>query len=106
VSGERMTYDGHVDVSASLPALVSVTEQIGEARYPNFKGIMAAKKKPVETIDIAGLGLPADQTGAANSWSIVDAVTPRPPRTGGTIVKDDGTGGTQIADYLVAAKLI
>jgi len=106
VSGERMTDDGHVDVSASLPALVSVTEQIGEARYPNFKGIMAAKKKPVETIDIAALGLPADQAGAANSWSVVESVTPRPPRTGGTIVKDDGTGGTQIADYLVAAKLI
>jgi electron transfer flavoprotein beta subunit len=106
VSGERMTEDGHVDVSASLPALVSVTEQIAEARYPNFKGIMSAKKKPVEVLSIADLGLPSGDTGAANSWSVVDTVTARPPRTGGTIVSDDGTAGTQIADYLAAAKLI
>jgi electron transfer flavoprotein beta subunit len=106
VSGERMTDDGHVDVTASLPALVSVTEQIAEARYPNFKGIMAAKKKPVETIGIAGLGLDQAETGAANSWSVVDSVTPRPARTGGTVVKDDGTAGTQIADYLASARLI
>ena len=106
VSGERMTEDGHIDISASLPALVSVTEQIAEARYPNFKGIMAAKKKPVETVDIGVLGLDSADTGAANSWSVVDGVVPRPARTGGTIIKDDGTAGTQIADYLAAAKLI
>ncbi|HEX4402795.1 MAG TPA: electron transfer flavoprotein subunit beta/FixA family protein [Galbitalea sp.] len=106
VSGERMTEDGHIDVSASLPALVSVTEQIAEARYPNFKGIMAAKKKPVETVDIAALGLDSAETGGANSWSVVEGVAPRPARTGGTIIKDDGTAGTQIADYLAAAKLI
>jgi len=106
VSGERMTEDGHVDVSAPLPALVSVTEQIAEARYPNFKSIMAAKKKPVETIGIAGLGLDAAETGGSNSWSVVEAVTPRPPRAGGTVIKDDGTAGTQIADFLAAAKLI
>jgi electron transfer flavoprotein beta subunit len=106
VSGERQTDDGHVDVSAKLPAVVSVTEQIAEARYPNFKGLMAAKKKPMETLDIAGLGLDAGETGGANSWSVVDTVSPRPPRTGGTVIKDDGTAGTQIAEYLVAAKLI
>jgi len=106
VSGERMTDDGHVDVRAELPALVSVTEQIAEARYPNFKGIMAAKKKPVENLTITDLGIPAGNTGQANSWSVVDGVTPRPERIGGTIIKDDGTGGTQLAEYLVAAKLI
>ena len=106
VSGERQTDEGHVDVSAKLPAVVSVTEQIAEARYPNFKGLMAAKKKPVETLDIAGLGLDATETGGANAWSVVDTVSPRPPRTGGTVIKDDGTAGTQIAEYLVAAKLI
>jgi electron transfer flavoprotein beta subunit len=106
VSGERMTEDGHVDVSASLPAVVSVTEQIAEARYPNFKGIMSAKKKPVENVDIASLGLDASETGGSNSWSVVNSVTPRPPRQGGTVIEDDGTAGTQIADYLAAAKLI
>ena len=106
VSGERMTDEGHVEVRASLPALVSVTEQIAEARYPNFKGILAAKKKPVEKLALADLGIPAGETGGEGSWSVVETVTARPPRTGGTIVKDDGTGGTQIADFLAAAKLI
>jgi electron transfer flavoprotein beta subunit len=106
VSGERMTEDGHIDVSAALPALVSVTEQIAEARYPNFKGLMAAKKKPVETVTLADLGIAAGDAGGANSWSVVTTVTPRPPREGGSIITDDGTAGTQIADYLASAKLI
>jgi electron transfer flavoprotein beta subunit len=106
VSGERLTEDGHLELSAALPALVSVTEQIAEARYPNFKGIMAAKKKPVETLALSDLGISAGDAGGANAWSIVDTVTPRPAREGGTIITDDGTAGTQIADYLANAKLI
>jgi electron transfer flavoprotein beta subunit len=106
VSGERKTEDGHIDVAASLPALVSVTEQIAEARYPNFKGIMSAKKKPVATVTLAELGIAAGDAGGANSWSVVATVTPRPPREGGTRITDDGTAGTQLADYLATAKLI
>jgi electron transfer flavoprotein beta subunit len=106
VSGERMTEDGHIDVRASLPAVVSVTEQIAEARYPNFKGIMAAKKKPVETLTLAGLGISAADAGGANSWSVVATVVPRPPREGGTLITDDGTAGTQLAEFLAGAKLI
>ncbi len=106
VSGERMTEDGHVEITAKLPALVSVTEQIAEARYPNFKGILAAKKKPVETLGVADLGIAAGEAGGANSWSVVESVTARPPRAGGTIIKDDGTGGQQLADFLAKAKLI
>ena len=106
VSGERMTEDGHVEITAKLPALVSVTEQIAEARYPNFKGILAAKKKPVETLGVADLGIAAGEAGGANSWSVVESVTARPPREGGTIIKDDGTGGQQLADFLAKAKLI
>lgn len=106
VTGERVTTDGYVDVQAALPALVSVTEQIAEARYPNFKGIMSAKKKPIEVLGIADLSLPVGDTGAANSWSVVAEVTARPARAGGTIIKDDGTGGTQVAEFLAAAKLI
>ena len=106
VNGERMTEDGHIDVSAALPALVSVTEQIAEARYPNFKGLMAAKKKPVETLTLAELGISSGEAGGAHSWSVVETVTPRPPREGGSIITDDGTAGTQIADYLANAKLI
>jgi electron transfer flavoprotein beta subunit len=106
VSGERVTDDGYVDAETSLPAVVSVNEQIAEARYPSFKGIMGAKKKPVEVLTIADLGLAAGDTGAANSWSIVREVTPRPPRTGGTIITDDGTAAAQLAEYLATAKLI
>ncbi|WP_267898937.1 electron transfer flavoprotein subunit beta/FixA family protein [Terrimesophilobacter mesophilus] len=106
VTGERMTDDGHVEVRASLPALVSVTEQIAEARFPNFKGIMAAKKKPVETLGLAELGIAAGDAGGANSWSVVETVAAKPPREGGTIIKDDGTAGQKLADYLASAKLI
>jgi len=106
VSGERLTEDGHLEVSATLPALVSVTEQIAEARYPNFKGLMAAKKKPVETLTLADLGISSGDAGGANSWSVVETVTPRPAREGGTIITDDGTAATQLADYLANAKLI
>lgn len=106
VSGERVTGDGYLDVETTLPAVVSVNEQIAEARYPSFKGIMTAKKKPVEVLTIADLGLASGDTGAANSWSVVHEVTARPPRTGGTIITDDGTAATQLADYLAAAKLI
>ncbi len=106
VTGERLTATGHVDVTAQLPAVVSVTEQIAEARYPSFKGIMSAKKKKVESLSIADLGLADSDTGGAHSWSVVEQVTERPARQGGTIIKDDGTAGTQVAEFLIAAKLI
>ncbi len=106
VTGERMTVGGHAEVRASLPALVSVTEQIAEARFPNFKGIMAAKKKPVEKLAIADLGIDAASVGGEHSYSVVTEVAPRPPRSGGTIIKDDGTGAQQLVDYLAAEKLI
>ena len=106
VTGERVTDNGSVSVSAALPAVVSVTEQIAEARYPSFKGILGAKKKAVETLTIADLGLSSSDTGQAHSWSVVVEVVPHPPRTSGTIITDDGTAATQLADYLASAKLI
>ena len=106
VTGERSTEGGHIELKASLPAVVSVTEQIAEARYPNFKGIMSAKKKPVATLSLADLGVSAGEEGQANAWSIVEEVTPRPARSGGTVITDDGTAGQQLADYLFNAKLI
>jgi electron transfer flavoprotein beta subunit len=105
-TGERVTSDGFVTVTASLPAVVSVTEQIAEARYPNFKGIMGAKKKPVQIASASDLDLDADAVGGANSSSVVDSVTPRPERSSGVIVTDDGTAVLQLLDYLAAAKLI
>ncbi|HEX3650066.1 MAG TPA: electron transfer flavoprotein subunit beta/FixA family protein [Pseudonocardiaceae bacterium] len=104
---ERETADeGLTRLEASLPALVSVTEKINEPRYPSFKGIMAAKKKPVTTLTVADLGLDAGQVGLANAWSSVLEATPKPPRGGGQKVEDEGDGGSKIAEYLVAQKLI
>ncbi|MFI9275475.1 electron transfer flavoprotein subunit beta/FixA family protein [Kitasatospora sp. NPDC052896] len=93
-------------VEAALPAVVSVTDQSGEARYPSFKGIMAAKKKPVQKYDLDDLGLDADEVGLENSWTAVGTITERPARTAGTVVKDEGEGGKQLAAYLAEQKFI
>ncbi|MFC1403970.1 MULTISPECIES: electron transfer flavoprotein subunit beta/FixA family protein [Streptacidiphilus] len=93
-------------LEASLPAVVSVTDQSGEARYPSFKGIMAAKKKPVESLDLDDLGIEADEVGLAGAWTAVDSATARPARTAGTIVKDEGEGGKQLAEFLASQKFI
>jgi electron transfer flavoprotein beta subunit len=107
VKVERETADeGLTQLEAALPALVSVTEKINEPRYPSFKGIMAAKKKPVRTITVADLGIDAGEVGLANAWSAVTESTPKPPRSGGQKAEDEGDGGTKIAEYLVSQKLI
>ncbi|MFC1443681.1 electron transfer flavoprotein subunit beta/FixA family protein [Streptacidiphilus sp. N1-10] len=93
-------------LEAPLPAVVSVTDQSGEARYPSFKGIMAAKKKPVESLDLDDLGIEADEVGLAGAWTAVDSATARPARTAGTIVKDEGEGGKQLAEFLASQKFI
>lgn len=113
VSVEGGTVEGRRDgdaatelVEAALPAVVSVTDQSGEARYPSFKGIMAAKKKPVEDLDLDDLGIEADEVGLAGAWTAIETITERPARTAGTIVKDEGEGGKQLAGFLAAQKFI
>ena len=93
-------------ITSSLPALVSVTDQINEPRYPSFKGIMAAKKKPVQTWSVADLGIDPAQVGLAAAWTAVESVTARPARTAGEIVKDDGDGGLKLAAFLVDHKFV
>ncbi|MFI1780957.1 electron transfer flavoprotein subunit beta/FixA family protein [Streptomyces rubiginosohelvolus] len=106
VTGRRDGDTATEQLEASLPAVVSVTDQSGEARYPSFKGIMAAKKKPVESLDLEDLELDADAVGLAGAWTAVDSATERPARTAGTIVKDEGEGGKQLAAFLVGQKFI
>lgn len=106
VSGNRSIEDGYVEITATLPAVVSVTEKIAEARFPNFKGIMRAKKKPMTVLTAADLGFGSDSTGGSNSWSLVRDSTPRPARQAGTVITDDGTAGAQLADFLATSKLI
>jgi electron transfer flavoprotein beta subunit len=98
--------DASTTVTASLPALVSVTDQTGEARYPSFKGIMAAKKKPVTTYSLADLGVEPGQVGLSAAWSAVESATKRPPRVAGVVVTDEGDGGVKLADYLATHKFI
>jgi len=106
IKATRETEDGLTHLEASLPAIVSVGEKINEPRYPSFKGIMAAKKKPVETFTIADLGVDAGEVGLGNAWSAVTESSPKPPRTAGEKVEDEGDGGTKVAEYLVGQKLI
>ncbi|AQT71166.1 MULTISPECIES: electron transfer flavoprotein subunit beta/FixA family protein [Streptomyces] len=106
VTGRRDGDTASEQLQASLPALVSVTDQSGEARYPSFKGIMAAKKKPVESWDLEDLEIEADEVGLEGSWTAVDSAAQRPARTAGTIVKDEGEGGKQLAEFLAGQKFI
>lgn len=94
------------EIEASLPAVVSVTDQINEPRYPSFKGIMAAKKKPIETLRLADLAIAADDVGLGAAWTQVTDVTKRPPRSKGTIVTDEGDGAAKLADFLASAKFV
>jgi electron transfer flavoprotein beta subunit len=94
-------------VEGTLPLVLSVTDAANEPRYPSFKGIMAAKKKPVQTWSLADLEISADQVGGSAAWTEVTEVTARPPRSAGTIVTDeDGSGAAQLVDFLSTNKFL
>jgi electron transfer flavoprotein beta subunit len=102
---ERQTEAGYDEVEAPLPAVVSVTAGVVEPRYPSFKGIMAAKSKPVDTLTVADLGLDGQVGGAAARQEIV-SVVPAEERQAGEIVEDDGEGFQKIVSYLENLKVI
>jgi electron transfer flavoprotein beta subunit len=104
VFGERATESGVATVAAPLPAVVSVTEALPDARFPNFKGIMAAKKKLLEQITLAALGIEPEDPSAGRS--IVISITERPARKSGTKIIDDGAAGERLAEYLVSNRLV
>jgi electron transfer flavoprotein beta subunit len=106
IKGERETDEGVAFLEATLPAVVSVTEKINEPRYPSFKGIMAAKKKPVSTLTVADLGIDASEVGLSGAYTTVQEASPKPPRSAGQRVEDGGDGGSKIAEFLVGQKLI
>jgi electron transfer flavoprotein beta subunit len=94
-------------IGATMPLVLSVTDQTGEARYPSFKGIMAAKKKPMETFSLSDIGVENDQVGLSVAWTQVEDTTARPPRTAGEIVTDeDGSGATALTEFLASKKFI
>ncbi|WP_345763520.1 electron transfer flavoprotein subunit beta/FixA family protein [Diaminobutyricibacter sp. McL0608] len=104
VSGTRTTDHGSATVSAPLPAVVSITEALPNARFPNFKGIMAAKKKPFETVTLADLGVGVDPTAVPQS--IMTAVEAKPPRGAGITIEDDGNAGERLAAFLIENRLV
>ncbi|HEV7186051.1 MAG TPA: electron transfer flavoprotein subunit beta/FixA family protein [Leifsonia sp.] len=103
VSGTRTTDHGSATVSAQLPAVISITEALPNARFPNFKGIMAAKKKPFETVTLADLGVEVDPASAPQS--IMTTVEEKPPRGAGVKIEDDGDAGEQLAAFLIENRL-
>lgn len=103
---ERMTDYGHDKVEAGMPAVLGVVEKINEPRYPSFKGIMAAKKKPLTTLTAADAGIDTGRVGLAAATSSVESFTAAPPRAAGQVVKDEGDGGVKLADFFAAQKLI
>jgi len=89
------------------PIVLSVTDQSGEARYPSFKGIMAAKKKPLDTWSLGDLGVDAGEVGLGAAGTAVAAADARPARTKGEIVTDEGgSGATALVNFLASKKFI
>lgn len=103
---KRQSESGYDLVESSLPALVAVSSGINEPRYPQLKGIMAAKKKEIKVYTAADLGLPPDQVGEKGAREKVLTVGRPPKRQAGKVVVDEGEGGKQIADFLAEIKVI
>ncbi|MCU1513600.1 MAG: electron transfer flavoprotein subunit beta [Microbacteriaceae bacterium] len=101
VKGQRGTENGTLEIHAALPAVISVTEASAEPRFPNFKGIMSAKKKPLETITVGDLGLEL-----AGGRSVVLTTVARAARAAGTKIVDEGNAGVELADFLASNRLL
>ena len=107
VKGVRETAEGHFNIEAPLPAIVSVTDQADKPRFPNFKGIMAAKKAEIRQLELADIGVDPQQVGLGYASTAVTAAVTRPVRTQGEIIRDEpAAAAARIVDYLVAEKLI
>ncbi|GAB3424751.1 electron transfer flavoprotein subunit beta/FixA family protein [Flindersiella endophytica] len=105
----RVRRDGEAateTIEASLPALVSVTDQANEPRYAAFKNILAAKKKPVTTWALADVGVEPSEVGLGAAWTAVESFEQRPPRQKGTIVTDEGDAGAQLVAFLAERKFV
>jgi electron transfer flavoprotein beta subunit len=106
VKVERQTEAGFDEVEAPTPAVVSVTAGVVEPRYPSFKGIMAAKSKPVDNLDLAGLGIDAGSVGWGGAGQEITSIEQAPQREAGEIIEDDGSGAEKIVAFLDNLKVI
>lgn len=103
---DRMTEFGVETMAASFPAVVSVIEKINEPRYPSFKGIMAAKKKTIETKSLSEIGIDGSKVGTTAAWSKVENSAPRPPRDKGIKIEDSGDGGSKLVEFLLEKRVV
>jgi electron transfer flavoprotein beta subunit len=103
---ERQTEEGYEVVTANTPAVVSVWDTINEPRYPSFKGILAARKKPVTTLSLADLGIDPSEVGTAGATSEVLEHRQRPARTAGQKIVDEGDGGVKLVEFLASEKFV
>jgi electron transfer flavoprotein beta subunit len=103
VSGVRMTENGTARVRASLPAVVSVTERMPEARFPSFRGILTAKRKSLTALSLGDLGISRSSPGGR---SVVVLTQERPARAAGKKIVDVGNAGIELAEFLAARRLI
>jgi electron transfer flavoprotein beta subunit len=103
---ERQSEEGYEVVTAATPAIVSVWDTINEPRYPSFKGIMAAKKKPVQSLSLADLGVAPQEVGFDGATSEVVEHHKRPPRSAGEKLVDDGDAGTRLVQFLASEKFV
>ena len=106
VNVQRQTEAGYDDVSCPMPCLVSVTAGVVEPRYPSFKGIMAAKSKPVDEVTIADLGIDAGSVGWAGAGQEIIAVEEAPAREAGEIIEDEGEAYQRIVAFLEELKVV
>jgi len=106
VTVERQTDEGYDEVACPLPAVVTVTAGVVEPRFPSFKAIMAAKKKPCEVLGIADLGLDAGDVGAAGARQEILEVVVAEERAAGDVVVDDGEAHLTIVSFLESLKVI
>lgn len=104
VTGERLTDTGVTSIAATLPAVISITEAMPDARVPSFKGIMAAKKKPLETLSLTEVGVAADNVQTPRS--IMLAVDERPARAAGVKIADEGDAVEKLAEFLIQNRLV
>ena len=103
---ERQTDAGYWALEAPLPAIVSTWDSINEPRYPSFKGIMAAKKKPVESKSLADLGVDAGTEGLGNATTQVVDFAPLPPKGAVVKVTDEGDGAEKLGGFLAELKIV
>ena len=103
VRGVRVNEHATMEVAAEYPAIISITEAFPDGRFPTFKGMTAAKKKPIETIGLADLGIDAEDHSTARS--IMLSVAKRPPREPGEKIVDSGDAGSRLAQYLAEQRL-